>query len=81
MLLHDCKNTTSGIMRILGDCDTSHIAGATPIAHVLHMKSKEKESAVPVILAVITALLVCFILVLSYEAIHSAPKSDVTYSN
>ena len=68
-------------MRILGDCDTSHIAGATPIAHVLHMKSKETESAVPVILAAITALLVCFILVLSYEATQSAPKSDFTYSD
>jgi hypothetical protein len=45
------------------------------------MKSKETESAVPVLLAAITALLVCFALVLSYEAIHSAPKSDVTYSN
>jgi hypothetical protein len=66
---------------IYGACDTSHFERLSHIAHDYYMKGDDKDSAVPVIFAEIMAFLVCFALVLSYEAIHSAPESDITSSN
>ena len=71
----------SGFTHIKSDCDTSHIESLSHIDHDCRMKRDNNDSAVPVILAAITALLVCFALVLSYEAIHSAPGSDISSSN
>ena len=58
-----------------------HIERLSDIAHDYYMTGDDKDSAVPVILAAIMALLVCFALVMSYEAIYSAPESDITSSN
>ena len=76
-----CIHRVSIFTRIQGACNTSHIERLSHIAHDYRMRCDDKDSAVPAILAANTALLVCFAFVLSYEAIHSAPKSGITSSN